>query len=138
MENKTAKITSVQENQRSYNGQNGTTYIHLIKFEGSDQAWEYHSLKQQCEKFKVGETQTFDTDVKVNGQYTNYKIKPAKDAPGGFKKGEPKDQGIITYLSCLSSVCNFFQQRQGDSNDVFKMADEAFNRAIQKSTLNKQ
>lgn len=137
METKTAKILSVQENQRNYTGKNGVTYIHLIKFEGDPNTWEYHSLKNQCEKFKLNEIQTFDTDIQVNGQYTNYKIKPKQDAGGysGGGKAAPKDQGIITYLSVFASSCNYHAQRTCTQDDVFAMAERAFAAATSKTTL---
>lgn len=135
----TAKITSVQENQRSYNGKNGTIYIHFIKFEGDQEnkTWEYHSQKTTCDKFKVGESATFITEVKVNGQYTNYKISPAKqDGFSGGKKGDPKDQGVITFLSLYSSTCNFYAQRgQVTIEDVLADTEKAFKKALEHSTL---
>lgn len=133
METKTAKILSVQENQKSYDYQGTTYYVHLIKFEGSEHTWKFDSKNTTCEKFKVGETATFDCDIKVNGQYTNYKIKPKQDP---FKKGEPKDQGIITYLSCLSSAANYFTNTKPSTwEDVMSAANKAYNEAMNKSTL---
>ena len=139
METKTAKITSVHENQRSYDYQGTKYFVHHIKFEGSDNTWNYDSKTQTCEKFKSGEVATFDTNVIEKNGFTNYKIKPKQDANGGgFKKGEPKDQGIITYLSVLSSASNFYASKpQATNAEVFEMAEQAFNKAIQKSTLNK-
>ena len=130
---KTAKITSVQENQRNYQSQNGQVFIHLIQYEGDDKTWEYHSKSNVCEKFKVGQVSDFDTDVKQNGTYTNYKIKPAQQ--NNFPKGQNKDQGTITYLSVFSSCCNYFAQRSNGSEDVFAMAEKAFNISVSKSTL---
>lgn len=138
METKTAKITSVQENQRSYDYQGTKYFVHQIKFEGSDKAWNYDSKSEKCEKFTVGEMANFETDVREKNGFTNYKIKPKEQFGGGFKKSDPKDQGIITYLSCFSSSCNFFATKlQASQEDVFKMTDEAFNKAIQKSTITK-
>lgn len=138
METKTAKIISVQENQRQWNYQGTDYFDHWIKYEGSDQVWVYGSKSATCEKFKVGETATFECEIKQSGNYTNYKIKPAQTngaAGGGFKK-ENKDQGIITYLSCLSSACNFYSGRlQSDADDVLRFAEKAFTEAVKKSTL---
>lgn len=139
METKTAKITSVQENQGNWNYQGTTYYKHLINFEGSDHVWTYDSKSDKCEKFKVGQVQTFDTDIKQNGQYTNYKIKPAKEQNGQYTKKETKDQGIITWLSCFSSVCHLFAEKQGSNSvrfeDALSATDKAFERAMSKSTL---
>jgi len=130
---KTAKIISVQENQRNYQSQNGQVFIHLVEYEGDQTIWEYHSKSAVCEKFKVGQMADFETDVKQNGQYTNYKIKPAQQ--NNFSKAPMKDEGTITYLSVFSSCCNYFAQRSNTSEDVFAMAEKAFNIAVSKSTL---
>jgi len=136
METKTAKITSVQENQGNWN-YNGTTHFkHFIKFEGSDTVWTYDSKSDKCEKFKVGETATFEIKTQQNGQYTNYKIKPVSQQNGQFAKGN-KDQGVITALSCLSSACNLHQQSSAilDPNSVLTTAEKFYQWATQKSTL---
>jgi hypothetical protein len=139
METKTAKILSVQENQRQWDYQGTKYFDHWIKFEGSDNVWIYSSKSDKCEKFKAGEVATFDCDIKTNGAHTNYKIKPKQEqGAGGFKKADPKDQGIITYLSCLSSAANYFSNtKPSDWSDVMKAAEQAFNEAFKKSTLNK-
>lgn len=135
METKTAKILSVQENQRQWDYQGTKYFDHWIKFEGSEQVWIYSSKSDKCDKFKVGETSTFDTDVKVNGSHTNYKIKPKQEANGFGGKMQPKDQGIITYLSCFASACNYHAQRTCTQQDVFEMTEKAFNTAMTKTTL---
>lgn len=139
METKTAKITSVQENQRQFEYQGTKHYEHWVKYEGSEIVHTYASKSEKCEKFKVGETATFDIDIKQNGSHTNYKIKPKSDGfgGGGGKKFEPKDSGIITYLSVFSSACNYHAQRTCSQSDVFDMAEEAFKRAMSKTTLTK-
>lgn len=136
----TKKITSVQENQRSYNGKYGQIFIHMIQVEGSETKWEYHSQKQNCDKFKVGEVANFTTETKQNGQYINYIIKPVNDQPGagngsGFKKAEQKDQGTITYLSCFSSAANYYAQRSDGPDAVLSLAERAFQEAMKHSTL---
>lgn len=141
METKTEKIVSVQENQRQYAGKVGTVFIHLIRFENDkdNKIWEYHSKKEICTEFKEGVSLTFDTDIQVNGNFTNYKIRPKQETNGNYtKKGETKDTGVITYLSCFSSACNFFASKlQASDTDVFTMAEDAFKKAVVKSSLNK-
>ncbi len=139
METKKAKILSVQENQKSYNSKNGMAYVHFIKFEGDtdNRNWEYHSKKPTCDKFKSGQEASFEFGPVVNGNYTNYKIKPIQEnGSQGYSGDNSKDQGIITYLSCLSSAANYHAQK-GPNNwdDVMQAADQAFQKAFQKSTL---
>lgn len=134
METKTAKITSVQENQRQFEYQGTKYYEHWIKYEGSDILHTYASKTEKCEKFKVGETATFDVEVRQNGPHTNYKIKPKSDSP--FKKGEPKDQGLITALSCISSAVQLHHRFAPNSAEsVIETANKFFEFAMSKSSL---
>lgn len=142
METKTAKIVSVQENQRQYDYQGTQYFEHKIKFEGSDQLWSYSSKSPICEKFKTGESATFDIEIKENGQYKNYKIKPAQAQGGngysGGKKADPKDQGMITFLSLYSSTCNFYAHRgQATIDQVLTDTERAFKKAMEHSTIAK-
>lgn len=138
METKTAKILTILEDQKRYTGQNGMVYVHLITFENDSygRPWEYHCKKQNCEKFKIGEVATFDTEIKQNGQYTNYKIKPiqADGSATTFKAADPKNQGRMVFLSCLSSAATFFStNKPSDWQDVLAAAELAYDKAIQKS-----
>ena len=137
---KTAKIISVQENQKQYSGKGGPVFIHLIRFENDieNKIWEYHSSKEICEKFKEGEVATFDYEIKQNGNYTNYLIKPKAAGGAGAKFKDTKDEGVITYLSCFSSACNFYAKKlQVSEDDVLDFAEKAFQKAVAKSTKNK-
>lgn len=134
----TAKILSVQENQRQWSYQGSDFFDHYIKYEGSDQVWTYASKSPTCDKFKVGETATFETLIKENGQYKNFKIKPAQATNGysGGKKADPKDQGMITFLSLYSSTCNFYAQRgQATIDQVLTDTEKAYKKALEHSTL---
>ena len=134
---KTAKIISVQENQKQYSGKAGIIFVHLIRFENDieNKLWEYHSKSEKCDNFKEGQVQTFQTEIKQNGTYTNYLIKPASTGTG-TNKGANKDSGIITYLSCLSSAANFYaNQKPSTWQDVMDAAEQGFKKATEKSTL---
>lgn len=139
METKKSKVTAIEENKRQYAGQNGTIHYHTITFENGD-VGVYGGKSEKCTKFVIGQEADYTKEVKVNGAYTNCTIKPIQQNPSTHTakpKYPEKDTGIITYLSCLSSVCNYFQQRNSDPKDVFAMAEEAFIKATEKSTLNK-
>lgn len=134
METKTAKINSVQENQRQFEYQGAKYFEHWIKYEGSDIVHTYASKTEKCEKFKVGEIATFDVEVRQNGPHTNYKIKPKQDNP--FKKSEPKDQGLITALSCISSAVQLHHRHSPNSAEgVIETANKFFEFAMSKSSL---
>ena len=107
MENKKSKVTAVQENVRQYAGQNGTIYYHTIKFENGDSG-QYGSKSQTCEKFITGQEAEYTIEAKVNGQYTNYTIKPVATSSffgGGAKSA--KDDSLIVAQTCLKAAVDF-------------------------------
>jgi hypothetical protein len=143
----TKLINKIAENVRNYQGKNGTTYIHTVSLkdpidvEGASVVdFEYHALTATCEKFVAGQEATFDVEKRVNGQYTNYKIKPIQVQKPAFagaapfaKKYESKNQEVITALSCASTSANFYQQRQATEEQVIVLADKLYNWAMSKS-----
>lgn len=136
----TAKITSVQENAKQYSGKTGPIFIHKIRFEGDEKnmIWEHHSSSEVCDKFKEGEVATFETEIVVRGQYTDYKIKlPRQGNPYNGNPGKAaKDSAIITYLSCFSSACQFYQRKlQASESDVLEFAETAFKKAMEKKSI---
>ena len=118
----TAKITNVLENQSSFPAKDGSGnwYKHGIIYEGSSQMWELLNRTPTCTEFKEGEEATFTTETKVNGNYTNYKIRPKSAAPsggfkpgfkpsgggGGFKPKDPKTERLIVIQSVFAALCN--------------------------------
>jgi len=144
-------VKSIRENTRNYAGKNGTLYIHMITLaepvnvEGDDVLeFEYHSQTTKCEKFVAGQAAEFETEKRTNGQFTNYKIKPVQLKPAfagaGFVprpagKFEPKNQEVITALSCASTAANFYQQREANPAAVIKFAEELYAWAQSKSKV---
>jgi hypothetical protein len=117
----TAKILTVLENQGSFAAKDGSGnwYKHGIIYEGSSQMWELLNRTPTCTEFKVGEEASFTTETKVNGNFTNYKIRPVKTAApsggfkpgfksggGGFKPKEPKTERLIVIQSVFAALCN--------------------------------
>jgi hypothetical protein len=137
METKQVKVAAVQENQRQWEWQGSKFFDHYVKIEGSDQVWTYASKVDKCDKFKAGETVEAQLDIQERNGNKYYKIKPVQAATNGFTgvKKDPKDSGIITYLSCFSSACNFYAQRTCVPEDVLHLAEQGFNEAIKHSTL---
>jgi hypothetical protein len=135
METKKAKVAMVVENQRSYNTQNGTCYVHRITFTNGDSG-DYNSKSPKCEKFKQGVETEYTIETKVNGQYTNVLIKPVstQSATGGGFKAQPKDEGKIVAQSCLNYATQFYQQRNATTAEVFSLAQEMFNWVNAKSS----
>jgi hypothetical protein len=133
MQNKTAKVTSIKPDGNFGAGtQFGITYKHLIEFDNGDKG-HYNSKKEVQDRFVIGKESTYTIETKVNGQYTNYSIKPVDDK-AGFKK-ENKDQGVITALSCISSAVNLHARTStSTAEDVLADADKFFKYAMSKTT----
>lgn len=103
-------VDKVRENIKSYNGKKGQIYVHGITLSGDPQEWEFHSSSQSCTKFVPKQEATFTTEVRQNGQYTNYVIKPEmQQKPFGGKNYDSKDNGAITAMSIYSSTMNGLQ-----------------------------
>lgn len=137
METKTSKVVNILHNQKQWDSGQGIIYYHTVSFENGDTG-QYGSKSQTCEKFVKGTEATYTKETRVNGQHTNVIIKPAQAQTNNNFKGQPKDQGTITYLSSVSTAANFYQQRAGGSEDiVLAFAEKIFERAMSKSTLNK-
>lgn len=88
------------------------------------------TAKQEQDKWVIGKEVSYTSEQK--GNFLNFKIVEEKPAFGGSKV-EPKQQGIITYLSCASTAANFYAQRSnGSEEQVLAFAEKLFNAAIAK------
>lgn len=142
----TKKVKQIRENSKSYQGKNGLTYVHIITLEEAVDVegtpvleFEYNSLSEKCEKFTAGQEATFEVGKRVNNQYIHYTIKPVQAPPqargssaGGFKKDTPKQQEVITYLSCASTAANFYSQSSADEAKVMAFAEKLYKEAMSK------
>lgn len=149
----TKTVKSVRENVRNFAGKNGTTYIHMItldspvNIEGVDVLeGEYHSLKPTCESFTAGKEAQFETEKRVNGNYTNYKFKPVKAAFGGNAGGggfvgkktdpvfEERKQRMIIAQSSVSSAIAFYGETSGKSEEkTMEFAGKIFDWVLKKA-----
>lgn len=141
MEKKKVKVSAIDLIARSYLGKSGTMFIHNISFDNDPQKWSYHSAKETCESFKVGDTIEGEFNIEKKGNYTNYNFKPvAEKTPFKAGTGRVVDEGAIIMQSCISSACVAVQQSSDstDTNLILKMADEFYNAVIKKSTTQTQ
>lgn len=149
-----SKVTAIQPNVREWaNPKGGTIYYHKVTFENGDSG-EYGSSTPQCIKFVVGQVADYEKEIKVNGQYTNVKIIPAKTgAPaaggGGYSKGggsgyqkdmswEIPIQKAIIAQSCMSravEVCT--GMGKVDDATVLAMTKKLFDGILSISGLDK-
>lgn len=144
MEKKKAKIVSIDLIVRSYPGKSGTMFIHNIGFENDPQKWAYHSAKETCDSFKVGDIIEGEFNIEQKGTYTNYNFKPVTEkAPfKGGGAGRVVDEGAIIMQSCISSACNLFAEKGGSTtahvDDVLSAAEKFYKAVIEKSTVSTQ
>lgn len=126
----TSKVTQVVGNG-TWKKEDKTYYKWEVHMENGDIGGAMTAAQQQ-DKWVVGKEVTY-TKI-VNGQYTNFKLVEKKP---DFKKFEPKDQGVITMLSCISSACNAVAQSSNHNNPavILEMANKFYEAAMSKSTL---
>lgn len=79
------KVASVQFKKEG-DGKFGKWYMYEVKVDGDDKNYQYMAKKNPQDKFVVGQEVEVEIDVKQNGQYTNYNIKPAQQG-GNFGGG---------------------------------------------------
>lgn len=128
----TKKVQGIRENaKKSYTYKDATYYVHEIKLaepvdvQGDMVAeFDYHSTKEKVDKFVVNQEATFTVDKKVNGNYTNYRIKPSetmkKPFGGAGFKAAPKDDSVIAAQSILGYVLNNAQGTVYNREQILK------------------
>jgi hypothetical protein len=90
------------------------------------------TAKQEQDKWVIGKEVSYTMEVK--GNFTNLKLVEEKPAFNGAKAA-PKEQGVITFLSCASTAANFYSQRStGSEEQVIAFAEKLFNAAMAKKT----
>ena len=88
------------------------------------------TAKEQQDKWVIGKEVTYTSEMK--GNFTNFKIVEENPFFRGSKV-EPKQQGVITYLSCASTAANFYAQRSNGSEEaILAFAEKLFNAAMAK------
>jgi len=130
------KVKSVTQDIRNYSTQYGQMYVHLITFEGENTAYEYNSKSNVCEKFKIGEIVNVEVSQRTaNGIVTNI-VKPIQqNTKPNVSYTSQKEEGIITYLSCLSSVTQLYAGTGVKVSDVLNDVELAFTKAMEKKGM---
>lgn len=86
--------------KKANSGTNGLYYIFEIGFDNGDTG-VYFSKSEKQDVFKEGVETDYTIEAKVNGQYTNYSIKPVRSANGFVPgKGNPAYEHKRTALKC--------------------------------------
>lgn len=89
--------------QKEFNSKFGPAHIFEITFDNGDKG-QYFSKSKEQDKFKEGQETEYIIEMKVNGNYTNYTIKPIQT---GFVqgKGNPAYEHKRTALRCAVDLC---------------------------------
>lgn len=92
--------------KKANSGQNGLYYIFEITFDNGDKG-NYFSKTEQQDTFKEGVEIDYTIETKVNGQYTNYSIKPVKTGNGFVPgKGNPSYEHRRVALKCAVDLAS--------------------------------
>ena len=94
--------------KKAFSGKNGLAYIFEITFDNGDSG-QFFNSKETQDTFKEGQEIEYTIETKVNGNYTNYSIKPVKAQGNGFVpgKGNPSYEHKRTALKCaVDLVCH--------------------------------
>lgn len=89
--------------KKAFNSQFGEGHIFEITFDNGDKG-QYFAKQNTQSTFQEGQEIEYIIESKVNGQYTNYTIKPVR-AAGGFPKANPIYDHKRTALKCAVDLC---------------------------------
>lgn len=92
--------------KKAFSGKNGLAYIFDITFDNGDNG-QYFSSKETQDIFKEGQEAEYTIEQKVNGNYTNYSVKPIAKNGNGFVpgKGNPSYEHKRVALKCAVDLC---------------------------------
>lgn len=123
--------TNVVSNGTWTNQQGKTFYKFTVTMDNSEVGGVMTATENQ-DKWVIGKEVTYTSETK--GNFTNFKIVEEKPVFGGGKV-DPKQQGVITYLSCASTAANFYAQRSNGSEEaILAFAEKLFNAAMAKKS----
>jgi hypothetical protein len=103
MEKKKSTVRTAIYKKEYTNSISGTFHIFEITFDNNDKG-QYFSKSKDQTTFVEGQEVEYTIETKVNGQYTNYSIKPVQAGfvPG---KGNPAYEHKRTALKCAVDLC---------------------------------
>lgn len=91
--------------KKAFSGKNGLAYIFDITFDNQDTG-QYFSNSEKQDVFQEGKEIEYTIEQKINGNYTNYSIKPVKTGGNGFVpgKGNPAYEHKRVALKCATDL----------------------------------
>jgi hypothetical protein len=101
MENKRSIVRTAIFQKSLSSEKYGDSHIFEITFDNGDKG-QYFSKTKDQNLFQEGKESDYTIEQKVNGQYTNYAIKPVKQQQNGFGgfKANPVHENKRTALKC--------------------------------------
>lgn len=109
--------------KKAFSGKTGLAYIFDITMDNQDTG-QYFSNSEKQDVFKEGQEIEYTIEQKVNGNYTNYSIKPVRSASGnGFVpgKGNPSYEHKRTALKC---ACDLAAAGKVDMKQIIPSAEK--------------
>lgn len=109
--------------KKTGSGNNGEYHIFEITFDNGDKG-DYVTKKNPQDYFKEGAEVAYTIETVVNGQYTNYKVRPVQ--ANGFVpgKGNPSYEHKRVALKCATDmVCS----GKVAEKDILTASDKLFN-----------
>lgn len=90
--------------KKAHSGTNGMFFIFEITMDNGDSGQFFNKAETQ-DVFKEGQEVEYTIEKKVNGNYTNYTIKPLKAANGFVPgKGNPQYEHKRVALTCATNL----------------------------------
>lgn len=91
--------------KKAFSGTKGLAYIFEITFDNGDTG-QFFSNTETQDTFKEGADIEYTIEKKVNGNYTNYSIRPIKNGNGFVPgKGNPSYEHKRVALKCAVDLC---------------------------------
>lgn len=136
---KTSKVKTITST-KEWSGPNGTTIYNQCIMENGD---KINIGKKKA--LTAGEELTYELTGGADDQFEYKKAKSVQlndvfnRTPKINTSFRPKDEGVITMLSCISSACTAVAQssKGGDKAFILDMAESFFKAAMSKSSAEK-
>jgi len=102
----------------------GTWFLWNVVFDNGDKG-TYFSTAQVQDSFTIGNEADYTIEQKVNGQYTNYIIRPQKKS--GRVTANPEHENKRVALRCAVDLA-IAGKKTGNPDDIIELAKQIYNK----------
>lgn len=136
MEQKTSKVTYVENTGRTWETHGKIMYVYEVQFENKDKG-QYSSTSENQNKFIKDQEIDYTIETRNNNGYTNMVIKPVQQNTfGGGKKYDTvqdlKRQKVIVAQNSMTNASNLVGNGKIDIKDLSKYAELMYSWAMTK------